>query len=242
MSFNLSQILSHMGPLGMVIAGFLIVMAIACVGVVVERLISLRRSTRESRAFAERVPALIDDWDLDTLCRLADSYKGSALARLFAAVLRRYERGIRQTDAEEAVELAKGEAERAKEAIGADLRRGLNVLATTGSIAPFIGLLGTVVGIIAAFQGIASSGSGGIGAISAGIAEALVETALGLLVAIPAVLLFNYLSARINAVDLALARSAGELIDELGIHHGVSRERKRQDEGNGKRHELAATA
>jgi biopolymer transport protein ExbB/TolQ len=227
MSFNLMKIISHMGPLGMVIAGFLIMLAIACVGVVVERLIALGRSRRESRLFAQRVPSLIDNWKLDELCVLAESYKASPLARLFAAVLRRYERGMVEADAESAVELAQGEAERSKEALGAELRRGLNMLATTGSIAPFIGLLGTVVGIIAAFQGIASSGSGGIGAISAGIAEALVETALGLLVAIPAVLLFNFLTARINAVDLALARSAGELIDELEVHHGVKRERKK---------------
>jgi biopolymer transport protein ExbB len=232
MSFNLVKILSHMGPLGMVIAGFLILMAIACVGVVVERLIALRRSSRESRLFAQKAPALIDQWKLDDLCALADGHRASALARLFATVLRRYQRAIRQTDAASAVELASGEADRAKEAIAADLRRGLNVLATTGSIAPFIGLLGTVVGIIAAFQGIAASGSGGISAISAGIAEALIETALGLLVAIPAVLLFNVLSARINAVDLALARSAGELIDELEVHHGNRHERKK----------LAATA
>jgi biopolymer transport protein ExbB len=227
MSFNLVQILSHMGPLGMVIAGFLIMMAIACVGVVVERLIALGRSARESRQFAQRVPGLIEDWKLEELRAVADSYKGSALARLFSAVVRRYIKGIQQTDAANAVELATGEAERSKEAVGADLRRGLNVLATTGSIAPFIGLLGTVVGIIAAFQGIASSGSGGIGAISAGIAEALIETALGLLVAIPAVLAFNALSARINGVELALARSAGELIDELEVHHGAKPERKK---------------
>ncbi|MBK7583298.1 MAG: MotA/TolQ/ExbB proton channel family protein [Myxococcales bacterium] len=95
----------------------------------------------------------------------------------------------------------------------------MSILATTGSIAPFIGLLGTVVGIIAAFQGIAASGSGGIGAISAGIAEALVETALGLLVAIPAVLMFN-LTGRINTLELALSRSVGELLDEMEDHDG----------------------
>src|SRR6266511_4266757 len=100
MSFNLVQILSHMGPLGMVIAAFLITMAIACVGVVVERLIALRRSARESRLFAESVPALLEEWRLDELRGLADRLKASALARLFSAVLRRYERAIRQTDAE----------------------------------------------------------------------------------------------------------------------------------------------
>lgn len=232
MSFNLAQIWSHMGPLGMVVAGFLILMALACFGVVVERLIALRRSARESRSFAANAAALIDEWKIDDLTALADKHKGSTLARLFAAVIRRYVRGLKQTDAASAVELALGEAERTKEAIGADLRRGLNVLATTGSIAPFVGLLGTVVGIIAAFQGIAASGSGGIGAISAGISEALIETALGLLVAIPAVLAFNYLTTRINALDLSLARSAGELIDEMETRHGVK----------SARHKLSAAA
>lgn len=225
MSFNLAKIFSDMGVLGMVIAGFLITMAIACVGVVVERLMALARSSRESRTFAEKVPSLIDSWKLDEIAVLAESFKGSPLARLFVAIIRRYQRGLKQCDAAGALDLARNEAERAKEALGADLRRGLGVLATTGSIAPFIGLLGTVVGIIAAFQGIASSGAGGIGAISAGIAEALIETALGLLVAIPAVLAFNYLTARINTIDLALTRAAGEFIDELETHNGAKSER-----------------
>jgi len=227
MTFNLAKIWSHMGALGMVIAGLLIIMAIACVGVVVERLIALRRSTRESRQFAAKVPDLIDEWKLEDLRTLTGSYKGSALARLFGAILHRYDRGTRQTNSLGALELARGEADRAKDAIGAELRRGLNVLATTGSIAPFIGLLGTVVGIIAAFQGIATSGSGGIGAISAGISEALIETALGLVVAIPAVLAFNYLTAQINAVDMALARSAGELIEEMEVRSGNKSERNK---------------
>ena len=94
-----------------------------------------------------------------------------------------------------------------------------------GSVAPFIGLLGTVIGIITAFQSIASTGSGGLGAVSAGIAEALIVTALGLAVAIPSVLCFNYLTGRIAAVDLALERSAGELLDEMENEHGRSSRR-----------------
>ncbi len=125
------------------------------------------------------------------------------------------------------VEMAKNEAERMKEVIGADLRRGMSVLASVGSVAPFVGLLGTVVGIIGAFQGIATTGSGGIAAVSAGIAEALVVTALGLLVAIPAVLFFNYLTGRVNTVELALARSAGELLDEMENHYGRKHDQRR---------------
>jgi len=77
-----------------------------------------------------------------------------------------------------------------------------------------------VVGIIAAFQGIASTGSGGLGSVSAGISEALIETAFGLMVAIPAVLFFNYLTTRTNSIETALGRSVGELLDDLENHHG----------------------
>ncbi|MEZ4261906.1 MAG: MotA/TolQ/ExbB proton channel family protein [Polyangiaceae bacterium] len=104
--------------------------------------------------------------------------------------------------------------------MGGDLRRGMGVLASVGSVAPFVGLLGTVVGIITAFQGIAATGSGGLGAVSAGIAEALVETALGLMVAIPAVLFFNQLNNKMNSVEAELARRTGELLDEVENSHG----------------------
>jgi biopolymer transport protein ExbB len=104
----------------------------------------------------------------------------------------------------------------------------MSVVATVGSIAPFVGLLGTVVGIIAAFQGIGASGSGGIGAVSSGIAEALVETAFGLMVAIPAVIMFNWLTSRVAIIELTLARSAGELLDEMESHRGGVTERRAQ--------------
>jgi biopolymer transport protein ExbB len=99
----------------------------------------------------------------------------------------------------------------------------MSVIATVGSLAPFVGLLGTVVGIIGAFQGLgAAGGGGGIGPVMRGISEALIETAFGLLVAIPAVIAFNYLNARISAIETALGRSAGELLDELENHLGRS--------------------
>jgi biopolymer transport protein ExbB len=126
------------------------------------------------------------------------------------------------------VELARNEAERRKEQISAELRRGMSIVATVGSIAPFVGLLGTVVGIIAAFQGIGASGSGGIGAVSSGIAEALVETAFGLMVAIPAVIMFNWLTSRVAIIELTLARSTGELLDEMESHRGGVSERHAQ--------------
>lgn len=216
MSFNLVHIWQSMGLVAKLIAAVLLVMGVASIGVVIERLIAFSRSAKESLAFAKNAMPLLRSWEVETLLQAATEHRSSALARLFAAIIERYIGGFETLDGNiTPVELARNEAERQKEQIGADLRRGMSVLASVGSVAPFVGLLGTVVGIIAAFQGIASTGSGGLGAVSAGIAEALIETAFGLMVAIPAVLFFNYLTAKVGTIELALARSAGELLDEM---------------------------
>ena len=221
MSFNILHIWAEMGPMAKGIAGVLMVMAIASIGVFVERLWAFSRSARTSRTFVRAIEPLLADWDIESVSRLATEHNGSALARLFQAITQRYLSGHQLGEGGlTPVELARNEAERAREALGADLRRGMNVLASVGSVAPFVGLLGTVVGIIAAFQGIAAQGSGGLGAVSAGIAEALVETAFGLTVAIPAVLTFNYLSNRVARLELSLGRAAGELLDDMENQDG----------------------
>lgn len=226
MSFNLLDIWAHMGALSRVIAGTLFLMAIASIGVVVERFLAFAKAAKASKAFAQAARPVLTDWQLEKISELAKAHKASPLARMFDWMTGRYLEGVADPDGGlSPVELARNEAARRQEAIGAELRRGMNVLASVGSVAPFVGLLGTVVGIITAFQGIAATGSGGLGAVSAGIAEALVETALGLMVAIPAVLFFNYLSTRVAGIELALTRSVGELLDEMENNHG----RKRSD-------------
>jgi len=222
MSFNLTDAWMHMGPLSKGIAFVLFMMAIAFIGVTIERLIAFSRSAKESRAFAAQAGKLLEEWKVEEIGPLAEKYKSSALARLFGPIVRRYIHGFE--DLGEGgltpVQLARNEAQRRLEAVGEELRRGMNVVATVGSIAPFVGLLGTVVGIIGAFQGIGTAGSAGIGPVMAGISEALIETAFGLMVAIPAVIAFNYLNAKIGGIETALGRSAGELLDELENHLG----------------------
>lgn len=219
--FDLEHIWASMGLLSKLVAFALVLMALASVAVVVERLIALARQASETRSFAREARPVMEAWDTARLIDIAERYHRSALARIVAAAVRRFLRAIEAGEGGvPAVELARREVSRRREAISADLRRGLSVLATVGSVAPFVGLLGTVIGIITAFQTIAATGSGGLGAVSAGIAEALIVTALGLGVAIPAVLCFNYLTTRIAAVELALERSAGELIDEMENEHG----------------------
>lgn len=221
MNFDLAHIWAEMTPLAKSIALVLVLMAIASIGVAVERVWWLGRSASESRAFVKKIGPLLAEWDIAGVQQAAEAHDNSALAKMFAAITRRYlvahEDGAGGLSP---VDLARNESERVREALGADLRKGMNVLASVGSVAPFVGLLGTVVGIIGAFQGIASKGSGGLGAVSAGISEALIETAFGLMVAIPAVLLFNYLSARVARIELTLARSAGELLDDMENHDG----------------------
>jgi biopolymer transport protein ExbB/biopolymer transport protein TolQ len=97
----------------------------------------------------------------------------------------------------------------------ARFRRGLGILATVGSTAPFVGLLGTTMGVVNAFTGMAEMGSGGLAAISAGIAEALITTAFGLLVAIPAVWLFNYFTNRVEFVGMEMEYGTREFMNFL---------------------------
>lgn len=212
MNLNPLHIWATMGPLSKVIAAILLAMAATTIAVAVERWIALGRGSRATRTFMRSALPMLEKGKFEDLVGIAPSHESSPFARLIGPTLKKLFDKRGNVDS---VELVRREAERQKEAVSGELRRGLSVLASIGSVAPFVGLLGTVVGIISAFQGIASTGSGGLGAVSAGIAEALVETALGLLVAIPSVLLFNQLNASITSLEGTLARATGELIDDL---------------------------
>ncbi|MEO6924260.1 MAG: MotA/TolQ/ExbB proton channel family protein, partial [Bryocella sp.] len=114
---------------------------------------------------------------------------------------------------EEQVESSKRALERSEAIVHAKLKKGLGGLATIGSTAPFVGLLGTVMGILNAFQKIAQTKSSGLGAVAGGISEALVTTAFGLIVAIPAVMAFNYFTNKVEAFDVEMDNSSSELVD-----------------------------
>lgn len=219
-AFKPSHLWASMSLMNKIITGALLIMAIVAIGVVVERLIALSRAQKESVRFGGEANPLIDTWDFAGLRGLATRYTSSPLARLVEATVTTFLKHEAQDGGLSPVELARREVDRQSEAIGVQLRRGMGALASIGSVAPFVGLLGTVIGIIAAFQGIAATGSGGLGSVSAGISEALIETALGLMVAIPSVLFFNYLNGRVNNVESALGRSASELLDQMENEHG----------------------
>lgn len=219
MEMSFSDILGHMGLPAIIIAGFLASMGLASMTVVAERLITLRRSREASRRFGAAIANDVRARRIEAIVKRAEenAFKAGHLARVVKSGLGAYQHALTTMDIGglPPAERTRRHLDRYMEEISADLRRGMSVLSSVGSTAPFVGLLGTVVGIISAFQGIASTGSGGLSAVSAGISEALIETALGLAVAIPAVLAYNYLSGKVAAEELVLNHAAGELLDTI---------------------------
>jgi biopolymer transport protein ExbB len=220
MTFDLIHIFQQMSLFQWLVVGTLLIMAISSTAVVLDRLLVFARSRGSGRKFAAAATALLDRREYDRLAAEGSGLKSCHLARMLAAGAKTYAEASRKAPGPiSPAELARRELDRQREVIDAELRRGMGVLSSTGSVAPFVGLLGTVVGIIAAFEGIAKEGSGGLGAVSAGIAEALIVTALGLLVAIPAVMLFNFLSTKADKLMLAIDQAASQLADHLDAGH-----------------------
>jgi biopolymer transport protein ExbB/biopolymer transport protein TolQ len=184
----------------------LILFSVVVMSVVIERLWSLRGLGTAIQNFTEDVCEHLRRGDLRAASQLIEERQVKApAARIYAGLLPL----IRKGDIEEILEY--GERRRLDE--GRLLKRGVWLLGSIGASAPFIGLFGTVIGIINAFRGMALTGSGGIGAVSAGIAEALVATAIGLGVAIPAVWMFNFFLNKIERFQVEMSNSASELID-----------------------------
>ena len=218
MELSLVEIWASMGLMARLVAIALVAMGFASVVVSFERLLVMRRAQQVSARFAAKARPLLEARELETLLDLTGGaeFRGAPLPRLIRFGLESFNAAQdRGDDAGASSEMARRELNRRLEQLAAESRRGMGILASTGSTAPFIGLFGTVIGIITAFQGIASAGGGGIGAVSAGIAEALIVTAIGLAVAIAAVLVFNYLTARFDKFDMMMQHAAGELVDHL---------------------------
>jgi biopolymer transport protein ExbB/TolQ len=223
MELSLVEIWESMGFMARLVAVSLVGMGFAALVVSIERVLALSKATRLCNDFARKARPLLEDRDLDTLRDLTGGaeYKNAPLPKLIRFGLDAY-RANKDDEVVGPVEMARRELGRRLEQLAAEARKGMGILASTGSTAPFIGLFGTVIGIITAFQGIASAGGGGIGAVSAGIAEALIVTAIGLVVAIAAVLVFNYLTARFDKFDMTMQHAASELVDYLEASGGRS--------------------
>jgi biopolymer transport protein ExbB/TolQ len=218
MQINLLEIWRNMGLPVRCVVVLLTLQAVACVAVAIDRIVLLARSSSRARAFAVSVQSAMEGGAYKSVLAEAAKYDGNQFASYLELGLRTFlTREAAGDHAARAAELARRALERKGDAISRDLNRGMNVLASTGSTAPFVGLLGTVLGIINAFKMIALTGSGGLGSIGSAISEALFVTAYGLIVAIPSVLLFNFLSSRIASYEAGLLNAASELVDRLEL-------------------------
>ena len=195
----------------------LLAMSIWSLTIAVERLWRFQRAKRESLDIAFKVTPLLKMHKLEDAIVLTSGagYKHSHLARVLRAGLTEfhYETSQQLPDDFDLVASGQRAIERETLMTTAEMKKGLGNLATISTTAPFVGLFGTVAGIIHAFQGMALTGSGGLGAVSAGIAEALVTTALGLFVAIPAVWMYNYFLNKVDRFQVEMSNSSSQLVD-----------------------------
>jgi biopolymer transport protein ExbB/biopolymer transport protein TolQ len=210
---DLKHIFAEMTVAGWAVVIILLFLSIYSIGVMIDKFRTFRAARRESVQFLPRFVRCLKEDKLQEAVEVSRAHKRSHLAKIMNAGVMEYLNEDERLAAHSRVEAVTRALERSNALTSAEMKKGLGGLATIGSTAPFIGLFGTVVGIINAFQGIAASGSSGIAAVSAGISEALIATAIGLFVAIPAVMAFNYFTGTLERLQVEMTNSAAELLD-----------------------------
>jgi biopolymer transport protein ExbB len=215
MDLNPLVLWEQMTILNKIVIVILICLSVWSLYVCVERLIVFRKARRQSLLFARQATEHLKNDRAQAAIDVAMKYPQSHLARVVSAGLQsfQFESQTSPLSEVEIVEAATRAVERATLLTTSDMKRGIGSLATIATITPVIGLFGTVIGIINAFHGMALTGSGGIGAVSAGIAEALISTAFGLGVAIPAAWMFNYFTQQLERLQIEMSNSSSELVD-----------------------------
>lgn len=222
MHFTVNELWAHMGLFAKGIIVVLALMSVASLLVTFERLIVFARSTRASVGFAERMASVLQAGDLDAAVQARSDGEMGHLGRVLSAGLKAYATSSK-ADRDLTLDSVARALERQAQREVLLLRRGQGLLATVGSTAPFVGLLGTVMGIVNAFQMMAATGSAGLGTVSGGIAEALVTTAFGLVVAVPAVVAYNFLQSSVEVRAVDIAESSNELVDVIARCMGEGR-------------------
>jgi len=213
---SLSELLGNVGLIGGAVMVCLALLSIFSVGMIVDKHRRFRLGARQSEMFKPLFKKFLHGGDLQDLIQAGRLHQNSHVAQVVSAGIAEYD-GVRESgrDPVNSLELVTSALRDSMSETLIQLKRGLGLLATIGSTAPFIGLLGTVVGIINAFRSIAATGSGGMSVVSGGIAEALVSTALGIFVAIPAVVAYNSFMGKIETFHVEMNRASSQLVNCL---------------------------
>ena len=215
LSLNPRDMIEGMSWLGVSVVVVLLLMSMYSIALMLERYLTYKAAAHQSREFAPKVAELLRGAQLDNALKLSQTYRRSHLAVVVNSGLQELAAASSQAlvKPERQLRKAKRAVRRAAAMKSAELQRGLSALATVGSTAPFVGLFGTVIGIIHAFEKLGQMEGAGFSVIAVGISEALVTTAFGLMVAIPAVWMFNYFTSRVHGFEVEMNNSADELID-----------------------------
>jgi biopolymer transport protein ExbB/TolQ len=224
MSMSIVDMFRHMTYLGWGVIIILLGLSIYSISVMIDRFRAYRMARKQSHEFLPALVRTLKQGNLQEAVNVSKKYPKSHVAKVVSAGIQEYmnQEGDTATSYDR-VQAVQRTLEMTSALTSAEMKKGLAGLATIGSTAPFIGLFGTVLGIIWAFTGMAETGSGGIAAVSAGIAEALIATAIGLLVAIPAVMAFNYFTNVHERFQIEMTNSAGEVMDFFLKKQGVTR-------------------
>jgi biopolymer transport protein ExbB len=211
---DLMEMWSQMGIPAKGVVVVLLLLSAYSISVMIERWLTYRQARKQSRLFTPAVAECLKDGKIDEAIALGEQYNKSHLAKVLVSGLHELQAHSKSKDIPgESIESSRRSLERATAIAIEDLKRYLGGLATIGATAPFVGLFGTTIGIINAFRGMKAEENAGIGAVAGGISEALVTTALGLFVAVPAVWAFNYFTNRIETFTVEMDNSSSELID-----------------------------
>jgi biopolymer transport protein ExbB/biopolymer transport protein TolQ len=194
----------------------LALLSVFSVGMIIDKHRRFRSASRQTEKFKQEFKKFLHGGDVQDLIEATQPYQSSYVAQVVLAGITEYD-GVRESgrDPGASLELVTSALRDSMSETLIQLRQGLGFLATIGSTAPFVGLFGTVVGIINAFRSIAATGSGGMSVVSGGIAEALVSTALGIFVAIPAVVAFNHFTGKIETFHVQMNRASSQLVNCL---------------------------
>jgi biopolymer transport protein ExbB/TolQ len=216
MQFGLLEMWQQMGLVARTVSILLIGLSIISLYLFIERLLIFSKAKKRSQEVAPKLADLLKAGNIRDALSVASKKdnKGSHLARVTAAGIQEFMEGKEaRLSMEQQVETATRGCERAATMYEQELKKGLPILATIATSAPFIGLFGTISGIINAFRGMALTGSGGIGAVAGGIAEALVTTAFGIGVAIIALWCFNTLNSRVEVYSAEMSNTTSQVVD-----------------------------
>src|SRR5215471_6467692 len=210
------ELLKNVGLFGAAVMCCLIALSVFSVAVIVDKHRRFRLTERQSQTFKPMFTKFLHGGEIQELIDAVRLHENSHVAQVVSAGILEYD-GVRQAggDPVASLELVTSALRDSISETLIHLKRGLGFLATIGSTAPFIGLFGTVAGIINAFRNIAATGSGGMSVVSGGIAEALVSTALGIFVAIPAVVAFNHFTGKIETFHVEMNRASSQLVNRL---------------------------